>query len=381
MKKLLLIFLTLYHVNLCAESTQTEELSFFDANDSMLDLSNYLSQVYGFLPVPILITEPAVGYGGGLSLVYLHDKFVGKKSKSGRNIPASMSGIVGGATENGTYFGGVFHIGYYKEDTIRTQTFIGYPSVNINFYTQNQEAIFMNMSGAFAYQSLKYRLFDSNFFVGTAYTYSNLKNSIKENDSSTPLPEFKVQNSAVSALVDYDSRDNTLSPNSGMIFNGRAMFFNEAIGSDNTFEKYSLQELLYIPLTSKINFDNRLAYAQVVGDDAPFYMYPSIDMRGVPAMRYQGEKTALYEVQARWEFIPRWSALLFGGVAKAYGKDKFLPNVIDTSFQDAPTVWTKGVGFRYLIAKKFGLRMGIDIASSQYDQAFYIQFGTAWVGL
>ena len=98
-------------------------------------------------------------------------------------------------------------------------------------------------------------------------------------------------------------------------------------------------------------------------------------------MKYQGEKTALYEAQLRWEFIPRWSGLVFGGVSKAYGKDKFFPGLIETPFDEAETIYSKGVGFRYLIAKKFGLRMGIDIASSNEDKAFYIQFGTAWVGL
>jgi hypothetical protein len=32
-----------------------------------LDMSQYLAENrYGFLPVPLAITEPAIGYGGGL---------------------------------------------------------------------------------------------------------------------------------------------------------------------------------------------------------------------------------------------------------------------------------------------------------------------------
>ncbi|VEB72634.1 Uncharacterised protein [Raoultella ornithinolytica] len=38
----------------------------FDPEDGMLDMSRYLQDnQYGFLPVPVVITEPAVGYGGG----------------------------------------------------------------------------------------------------------------------------------------------------------------------------------------------------------------------------------------------------------------------------------------------------------------------------
>lgn len=77
----------------------TEALSFF-TEEGDLDMSNYLSQAYGFLPVPIIITEPAIGYGGGAAIVYLHDKFIGRKGASGRNIPPSMSGIILAGTEN-----------------------------------------------------------------------------------------------------------------------------------------------------------------------------------------------------------------------------------------------------------------------------------------
>ena len=116
------------------------------------------------------------------------------------------------------------------------------------------------------------------------------------------------------------------------------------------------------------------------GEETPFYMFPFIDLRGIPVMRYQGQNTLASELQIRWEFDPRWSVLAFGGIGKAYGDDPF-NTFINTSFSDAKNQYSKGVGFRYLIAKKYGLRMGIDIASSQEDEAVYIQFGTAWAGL
>ncbi|MCZ8488521.1 hypothetical protein O9992_18605 [Vibrio lentus] len=40
-----------------------------------LDMGEYLAKknAYGFLPVPILITEPAVGYGGGFTGIFMHE--------------------------------------------------------------------------------------------------------------------------------------------------------------------------------------------------------------------------------------------------------------------------------------------------------------------
>jgi hypothetical protein len=41
-------------------------------------------------------------------------------------------------------------------------------------------------------------------------------------------------------------------------------------------------------------------------------------------------------------------------------------------------VVSKGVGFRYLIAKRYGFAMGADIARGPEETAFYIQAGSAW---
>jgi hypothetical protein len=57
-------------------------------------------------------------------------------------------------------------------------------------------------------------------------------------------------------------------------------------------------------------------------------------------------------------------------VGKAYGNWK--------SFADSTNVVSIGTGFRYLIAAKLGLAVGIDIAHSKDQNAFYIQVGSAW---
>ena len=54
------------------------------------------------------------------------------------------------------------------------------------------------------------------------------------------------------------------------------------------------------------------------------------------------------------------------GGGQAYG-------VVDTQSAVA-----KGAGFRYLIARGFGMHMGLDVAQGPDDTAIYIQFGGAW---
>ena len=43
-----------------------------DPDDGGIDMSRWLLEHKGFLPVPIIISDPAVGYGGGLALVFFH---------------------------------------------------------------------------------------------------------------------------------------------------------------------------------------------------------------------------------------------------------------------------------------------------------------------
>ena len=39
-----------------------------DPEDGMMDASDYLASARGFLPIPVIITEPAVGFGLGVAV-------------------------------------------------------------------------------------------------------------------------------------------------------------------------------------------------------------------------------------------------------------------------------------------------------------------------
>ncbi len=65
---------SLFLLSLTLIANSAHATSFTDPVDSQLDMGDYLAEnAYGFLPVPILITEPAVGFGGGMMGVFLHE--------------------------------------------------------------------------------------------------------------------------------------------------------------------------------------------------------------------------------------------------------------------------------------------------------------------
>lgn len=76
-----------------------ETSRFRDPQDGQFDVSSFLEKPRGFLPVPIVITEPAVGYGGGLAGMFLRPREqAGEQGWARPNI--SAVGAIG--TENGT---------------------------------------------------------------------------------------------------------------------------------------------------------------------------------------------------------------------------------------------------------------------------------------
>jgi len=93
-------------------------------------------------------------------------------------------------------------------------------------------------------------------------------------------------------------------------------------------------------------------------------------MRGIQALRYQGESVIVAELDARWDITYRWSLVGFGGsgwTAEDMG-----------DLTDESAKLAGGGGFRYLIARRLGLHVGIDVAVGPEDTVLYMGIGSAW---
>jgi len=371
---------------------------FVDPEDGHFDMSAFLAGKRGFLPVPLIITEPAVGYGGGLAVAYFHDR---EGSNGGRTdgasesadakggLPPSITAVLGAATENGSWIGGAVHQGIWRNDSIRYLGVLGVASINLSFYgvgdgaglDDNPEQY--NIGGAFLLQELKFRLRESNFFAGARYQFLGSTvdfDNVPDDDidaglDDDPLPGVRKGDLDSSVgqlgfLLGYDSRDNILSPNTGIKADFEAMFAEDYFGSDFKFQKYRLAFLGYTPITTRLGLGVRLG-GRLARGDTPFYALPFIEMRGIPAMRYQDNVVALAEVQANLRLTTRWTLTGFGGIGKESG------TFDDFGKADART--TVGGGLRYLLARDLGLRVGIDVARGPEEWAFYLQVGSAWM--
>ena len=142
---------------LCAPGLQanwfTENM--IDPQDGQLDMSDYLASAKGFLPVPIIITEPAVGFGLGAAVAYFHKPLELDTEEHPHQGPPSISFAFGAKTENGTYLYGGGHSGVWKDDHIRYLGAIAKININLKFYPNlggpglGEDGIDFNVDGNF----------------------------------------------------------------------------------------------------------------------------------------------------------------------------------------------------------------------------------------
>jgi len=106
---------------------------FTDPQDGAFDVSTWLLERKGFLPVPLIISEPAIGYGGGLAALFFRGT-LGEGMSSRRLSPPDIYGVMLAGTDNGTRFGGAFGMKTFAQENWRWKGAVGRPDINIDFY-------------------------------------------------------------------------------------------------------------------------------------------------------------------------------------------------------------------------------------------------------
>jgi hypothetical protein len=391
-------FFTLLVTLVTISVTQASSSQFFDALDGQFDASQYLSEnAYGFLPVPVIITDPAVDGGLGMIGLFFHESDDEKEERlkamrstenaSRHLMPPSVSALIGVYTGNDSYFAGGGHMGFFNQGKIRYMGGGGYGNVNLDFYgagnIEFNRPISLNTSASAVMQTLKFKIANTGFYVGPTHRY--IKAEIKPTnvgdlisglppvweDKLTELFTNEVTSSGAGFAFEYDSRNNFFSPETGLKYELNYLWFDEKIGSDVDYQLTELTALHYFRLAKKWRtaFRVEVNYADTA-EILPPYAIPSVSLRGIPSARYQGNSTAVTELELIYELNFRWSINAFAGIGKA-----------SNSFSDlneSESLVSKGAGFRYLVARRYGFNMGVDIAKGPEDTVFYIQAGSAW---
>ena len=357
-----------------AEAPREGLARFRDPEDGQLDLSSFLENPRGFLPVPIVVTEPAVGYGGGAAVMFLRPRE--EAGEEGFDRP-NISAVGAVATQNGTWGGIAGDASRWMDGRLRTQVGGGTGQFNLDFYGLGPNRLSVDEKVRYSLQftgavlQTNWQLAPkSPWAVGLRYVYADVDPKLRDEPVFPGLADrARVKISAPTAVVEYDSRDNVFTPTRGAYAESSWMASREALGATDDFERFDQIVMGWHQLTPNWTLGARGNYSWS-SSDTPFFMRPYVQLRGVPVMRYQGDSAASVEAELRWQFSGRWSLVGFGGAGSTRSSR-------DT-YSATQSVGSGGVGFRYELARKFGLHAGLDVAHSPGTTAVYLQIGNAW---
>ncbi len=351
-------------------ATNAPTSKFRSAEDGWLDIGGFIEADYGFLPVVLPISEPAVGYGAAAGPAFI-------RKAPGASRPNVT--VVGGlATENGSWGALAGDSRYWLDGRLQTLVGAVYASVNLDFYgigrndALSAQPLRYNLEPKGAMAQAKYRIGESPLWAGLAYGFVSTEVTFDAPPGTPNLPDLSgiSKVGAVNLSFSFDTRDNIFTPTRGTYLEAGVGISSQALGGDSEFQRLQILAIQYVPLHPRLSLGLRGQVAAAFGD-TPFYLEPFIWMRGVPAMRYQGDSLAQIEAELRWQFWKRFS--LVGFVGGGAGWTKF------EHFEKAQTAVAGGVGFRYELARKQGIHMGLDVAFGPDDPTIYITIGSAWL--
>jgi outer membrane protein assembly factor BamA len=254
-----------------------------------LDVSGFLDEKYGFLPIAMPITEPAVGYGVAGALAFIDQPLGAAESGYGRpNV--SVAGGMG--TENGTWGTVMGDMRHWHDDRVQTLAALIYCSVNLDFHglghndLLSEHPLRYTLEPKGGFTQGKYRLGISKIWVGLSYAFVATDVRFEAPDGTPGLPDTN-QRSTVGGLtpsLTYDTRDNIFTTGRGTYVELTAGLFSGALGGDDEFQRARLIAMQFFPFGSRWFLGMRGETAASFGDE-PFYLRPFLNLRGVPIMR------------------------------------------------------------------------------------------------
>lgn len=348
---------------------------FATLDDHWLDASSFLEKKHGFIPIPLIVTEPAVGYGGGVALMFLSAPI--PHAEDGLGFP-DVTMVGGLATENGTWAAFAGDMRHWFDHHLQTMIGVIDASANLDFYGLGSSQAFGGKPLRYTIEPkgvtarVKYRFGDSRLWLGLNYAFATTDISLSQSPAffGATAQHYKSNVGGFTPSLTFDTRDNFFTPTRGTYVEASAGIFDPAFGADQDFQRGDFVAMQFTPLASNLFLGLRAEVA-ASSRNTPFYLRPYISLRGASAMQYQGQEVAQIEAEVRWQFWQRFSVVGFVGSGMAW-------NHFDR-FSNKNGIITGGIGFRYELARAYGLHVGVDIAKGpDNNAAFYIQIGSAW---
>lgn len=178
--------------------------------------------------------------------------------------------------------------------------------------------------------------------------------------------EDSISSAAVLAL-EYDSRDFEPNPESGRLLSMEWASYREAFGSDNNYDRVTLNYREY----QRLSPDSILAwdvYGQGVTGDVPWYAYSELGsdkrMRGYYIGQYRDNYQLSAQVEWRHQFNARHGMVTWVGAGN-------VASDVDGLF-DRSWLPTAGIGYRFAFKPRINVRFDFGIGKDSSGFYFHI---------
>ena len=335
-----------------------------------------------FLVLPIFITEPAIGEGLGAGLVYFHANRdpdqprittpqTLNRADRRQKPPPTATGAFAFYTNDDTTGVGIGHSRTFKDDTYRLMAAVADARINATYYVSDNPFSF-TLEGELLFAKLKRRLGNSYMFAGISTSYVNADTIFRPNPDAPAGPgiaDFSFTDVGLAANLIYDSRDDSMMPTTGQLAELALWRYDDAFGGDFDYTSTTLKWNYFHAFAKRFVLGLRFEVSAASGD-VPFYAEPFVKLRGIPALRYQGEVAGVTEIEVRYQFARRWAVLAFAGTG--FTNERTMANETEDDIN------AYGVGLRYLALLEQNVWVGLDVAQGPENKAFYIQMTHPW---
>ena len=322
-----------------------------------------------FVVVPIPISNPTLGDGLVAGAAYFYPQTAEEKKLQ----PASVTAAAGMYTSNDSKALALLQQNYWKDGKWRFTGALGATDLRLGLLAPDQtssgQSIDWRVEGSFVFAKLARKL-RGDWYGGVLTRMIDAQQSLDlpaiESDLDTGSD---IRAMGLGVYFEYDTRDMPSNSYSGRHLKVDALFNDEAIGSDSTYQSYSAAFRSYHNLSDSFVLAWELQGCHR-GGGAPLWDACVIKLRGFSATDYLGKVSGSGQLEARWRLNERWGLVGFAGTG--YVGNSF------SGIRENETIPSYGAGIRFMVLQAKRINLRIDYARSTDSDAIHISVGEAF---
>jgi len=332
------------------------------------DESKIVVRKGNFVIVPIPLSNPTLGSG----LVVAGAYFYAQTPEQKKVQPASVTAAAGMYTSNESYAYGIVQQNYWAEDKWRFSGFLGHVDLKLDLLAPGPMGggdVDWLISGNFLQAKILRRMVNDWYF-GIQGRYFDNQQKFQTNFSGADFGfDVDLQTLGIGLNIEYDTRDVPANPYNGRRFEMGALFNDDSLGSDDTYQGYDARFRAYHEVAEKVVLAWEVRGCYKSGQ-VPLWDSCKVNLRGFPITEYMSKTSASAQVEGRWRPFKRFGfvAFLGGGLSdRNY-----------TDLRDDNLIPSYGIGARWMVMQAQRINMRLDYARSDNQDAWYLAVSEAF---